>query len=73
MKKENIFNVYCVIFCAVFCCTAGMKILKRVNLNRVTADLAVEVVCLLHRLCCSGVVHLQHVVPVLKLGFKHLQ
>lgn len=34
---------------------------------------ALQVILLLHSLSGSGVVHLQNIVPVLKLGFKHLK
>lgn len=37
-----------------------------------STDLALQVVDLLHSLSCSGVVDLQHIIPVLKLGLKHL-
>ena len=37
------------------------------------AHFALEVVRLVYGLSCSGVVHLQHVIPVLKLGLEHLR
>lgn len=36
-------------------------------------NLALQVIVLLHGLSSSGVVHLQHVIPVLEFGLEHLK